>query len=179
MILLGAQALDLEALAGHRGSAFGAMSGVAQPTESQWLDRISLSLHASDPKRPIWVEEKGARIGCLAVPDLLRERMRFAEVVEVRSPLAARVARLASEYFAAQPDDLLKPLDRLRHRLPDSEFQRARAFVVHGRLEEAIRLVLPYYDNSYVPIEPSRVLRTVELESARLDSQAKELLALG
>ena len=96
MVLLGAQALDLEALAGHRGSIFGAMAGITQPTPVQWLKRISQFLDACDPARPIWVEDKGSFLGRLTIPEPLQQQLRSAEVIEVRSSLDLRTAHLAS-----------------------------------------------------------------------------------
>ena len=178
LVILGAQALDLEALAGHRGSIFGAMAGINQPTPAQWLERISRYLDACDSARPIWVEDKGSFLGRLTIPEPLQQQLQSADVVEVRSSMDLRIAHLASEYVSGSTNELLKALKKLRSRLPPGDGERAVALLARGQVDEAIRLVLPYYDAAYAVRGKERVLGTVDFSPVTLGACAQHLVGI-
>lgn len=92
----GAQVLDLEALANHRGSVLGAMG--AQPPQKWFDSQLLAALTGFDPARPVWIEGESNRIGDVYLPRALWDRMRTAEVLELRAPLEARVQALLEDY---------------------------------------------------------------------------------
>jgi tRNA 2-selenouridine synthase len=100
----GAQVLDLEALACHRGSVLGGLEHDPQPTQKAFDTAVWHALHTFDPARPVFVESESRKIGALAVPQMLLSRMRAdSRVVMVEMPDAARVQLLLEEYgFFAQ-----------------------------------------------------------------------------
>jgi len=95
---LGAQVLDLEGLARHRGSLLGALRGVPQPSQKHFETLLATQLEGFDLARPVFVEGESPRIGRIALPPELVERMRAAPVVEVRATPAARLAYLLRDY---------------------------------------------------------------------------------
>jgi tRNA 2-selenouridine synthase len=145
----GEQVLDLEGLACHRGSAFGAIGLAPQPTHSEFARRVEERLAAADPSRPLWVEDEGPFIGSVGVPEHLQRAMAAAPVVELRRLLADRVERLAAIYGGAEPAELLAALARMRGRLGAAAGDRAAALVRSGDVRAAVALVLPYYDATY------------------------------
>jgi tRNA 2-selenouridine synthase len=64
----GAQVLDLEALAAHRGSVLGGLPGEPQPSQKRFESRLYAALAALDPGRPVYVEGESRKIGQLQVP---------------------------------------------------------------------------------------------------------------
>jgi len=94
----GAQVLDLEHCARHRGSLLGALPGVPQPSQKHFETQIAGVLEGLDLARPLYVEGESARIGRLAVPLPLVERMRAAPCIEVRAPVPERLAYLLRDY---------------------------------------------------------------------------------
>ena len=94
----GAQVLDLEALACHKGSLLGDLPGVPQPSQKQFETLIERVISAADPARPLYVEGESARIGRLSVPLPLVERLRASPVIEVQATPAARLAYLLRDY---------------------------------------------------------------------------------
>lgn len=95
---LGEQVLDLEALAGHRGSVLGALPGVEQPSQKGFETRLAVELEALDLGRRVWVEAESRKIGRLSVPDALLLRLRASPVVEIAASRAARLAYLLRDY---------------------------------------------------------------------------------
>ncbi|GAB4115019.1 MAG: tRNA 2-selenouridine(34) synthase MnmH [Rubrivivax sp.] len=149
----GAQVLDLEDLACHRGSVLGGLPGRPQPTQKAFDTAVWRALRGFDPARPVFVESESARIGRLRVPEALllalRERGR---TVRIEMPVAARVALLLEDYafFAADPEGfgrLLQPLVELQGRERVSGWQ---ALALQGRWAELFeRLMAEHYDPLY------------------------------
>jgi tRNA 2-selenouridine synthase len=94
----GAQVVDLEGLASHRGSILGAMPDEKQPTQKHFESRLYNALRELDPSRPTFVELESAKIGRLDVPRPIFRRLIEAPVVEVRVPIQSRVAWIREGY---------------------------------------------------------------------------------
>ncbi len=108
----GAQVLDLEALAAHRGSVLGDLPGAPQPTQKSLETEIWTRLSGFDPGRPVYVESESRKVGKLRVPERLIERMRGARCFRLEAPEALRVALLLEEYahFVELPEALAEKL---------------------------------------------------------------------
>jgi tRNA 2-selenouridine synthase len=114
----GAQALDLEGLARHRGSLLGDLPGEPQPSQKWFESQLSDALSNLDASRPVFVESESRRIGSVQMPDALLTQMRNGRALTLRTPREQRVALLKEEYahFLADPALLgacLKPLTAL------------------------------------------------------------------
>ncbi len=81
----GAQVLDLEAYARHRGSVLGAWPGVAQPSQTAFETLLAQALEPLDVQRPIFVEAESSRIGRVAVPQALVKRLRASPCIEIQA----------------------------------------------------------------------------------------------
>ncbi|WP_298564074.1 tRNA 2-selenouridine(34) synthase MnmH [uncultured Aliiroseovarius sp.] len=103
----GAQVLDLERLASHRGSLFG-LVGPAQPSQKWFESQVAMTLSRFDPSRPVFVEAESNKIGRLIVPPSLWQKMIRAPRFELTAPLPARAAHLARDY-----EDLIEDPARL------------------------------------------------------------------
>jgi len=111
----GAQTLDLEGLACHRGSLLGGWPGAPQPSQKGFESELYCALERFDPALPVFVESESRRVGTLQLPDALLAAMRQGRGLTLRTPLARRVELLKEEYghfltAAAQLDDRLAPL---------------------------------------------------------------------
>ena len=112
----GAQVLDLEGLAAHRGSVLGLLPGQAQPTQKAFETRVWNTLRRFDPSRAVFVESESRKIGQLSVPEPLLERMRRESAcLHVEMPQAARLQLLLEDYafFADEPELFCRQLDAL------------------------------------------------------------------
>jgi tRNA 2-selenouridine synthase len=148
----GAQALDLEALACHRGSLLGDLPDRPQPSQKAFESGLFAELARFDPARPVYVESESKRIGTLQVPDALLTAMRGAACIRVDTPRALRVAMLREEYahFLADHDALtqrLAPLVELHGRKIIDEWAGAAAAGDWDTLVEA--LLARHYDPTY------------------------------
>jgi tRNA 2-selenouridine synthase len=111
----GHQIIDLEGLARHRGSLFGAMQG-GQPSQKAFEGALAVRLATLDPGRPVIIEAESAKVGDLGVPKALWAAMRTAPRIVVSAPSAARAEYLARAYadVAADRERLAVTIGQLR-----------------------------------------------------------------
>ena len=148
----GAQVLDLEALANHRGSVLGLIPGSTQPGQKQFESRVWDALRRFDAARPVFIEAESKKVGDLRVPLALVERMRVSPCVQLELALDARVALLMADYrfFVDDTAAFCGRLDALRasrgHAVVNAWQESARA----GRTQEVVcDLLLSHYDPNY------------------------------
>lgn len=109
---LSPHALDLEAAARHRGSAFGLSPGSSQPTQTSFENDVAVQLlRSTKPGRPVIVEDESRLIGRLCIPETLVAAMRLAPVIQLQASRAERAARIYSEYFAPPEQDAVSAAD--------------------------------------------------------------------
>lgn len=101
----GAQVIDLEALACHKGSLLGALPGRPQPSQRGFESALFSVLEGLRSDQPVFVEAESRRIGRIALPSVLLEAMREAPCIEVQATDAARLQYLLQDY-AYLGDDL-------------------------------------------------------------------------
>jgi len=182
----GAQALDLEELAEHRGSVLGELPGRAQPTQKMFESRLCAALAALDGARPVYVEGESRRIGQLQLPQALIETMRSAECVLLEAGNAARVALLMDEYrhFFSDPAALGAQLDCLLRLHGRERVEGWKALAARGAWEELVaRLLEEHYDPAYrrsaqrnFPRLPqAQVLRVAAADEASFAGMARQL----
>ncbi|HYD27821.1 tRNA 2-selenouridine(34) synthase MnmH [Brevundimonas sp.] len=147
----GVQTLDLEALAAHRGSLFGAMPG-GQPSQKAFETRLHDALSRLDPARPVLVEAESSKIGARVIPPSLWAAMSAAPVVRLESPVEVRAARTVRDYaeIAADPAALDTALTRLPRHLSKEMVAGWRALAAAGEIEVlASELIVHHYDPAY------------------------------
>ena len=91
--------IDLECLANHRGSAFGARLA-PQPTQIDFENALAIKVLKLD--KSIVVEDEGRMIGRLTLPPQLQEKMKKASLVLLEDSLSNRVCRIHQEYVVMQ-----------------------------------------------------------------------------
>lgn len=145
----GEQVLDLEGLASHRGSAFGGLGRVPQPSQREFSSAVRLRLAQADPSRVLWIEDEGPFIGRLALPDGLQRVMTRAPAIELQASVASRVARIAATYGRVARSDLEAAVERSATRLGPVRTDAVLDHLRAGDLSAAIRAALPAYDSAY------------------------------
>ncbi|KAJ1455412.1 hypothetical protein M885DRAFT_464371 [Pelagophyceae sp. CCMP2097] len=151
----GAQVLDLEGVAVHRGSSFGWKA--EQPSNEAFENTLALKWRAFSTDAPVFVEDEEGHVGACLVPPALYSRMAAAKlVVRVNSPIEARVGVLLDEYaHDAAVDELAfrKRIEdatrRLLRRLGADRVSEIVGHVHDGRYADVARLLLSYYDKLY------------------------------
>ena len=179
----GAQVLDLEMLANHRGSVLGLVPGSEQPSQKQFDTRLWDALRRFDPLRPVFVESESKKIGDLRVAEALVQRMRRAPCLWLELGLEQRVALLIDEYafFVADTRAFCGRLDALRalrgNEIVNGWQEAARA----GQTAQVVReLLVSHYDPIYLQ-SMRRNFAAIAAPRCRLawDGSAESLVAAG
>ena len=148
----GAQVLDLEGLAHHRGSLLGDLPGEPQPSQKAFESAIYEAYARFDAARPIHVESESRKIGSVQVPDALLAAMRAAPCVRVELALGDRVALLKDEYahFLADPDALAARLSHLKPLHGGATIDRWGELARSGAFDALVaELLETHYDPTY------------------------------
>ncbi|HKX41455.1 MAG TPA: tRNA 2-selenouridine(34) synthase MnmH [Burkholderiaceae bacterium] len=148
----GAQVLDLESLAEHRGSVLGLAPGTTQPGQKQFESRVWEALRAFDPNQPVFIESESKKVGDLRVPPALVERMHGAPCMRLELPLEQRVELLLADYafFVHDPQTLCERLDALRMLRGKATVEAWQQAARAGRMHELVRaLLVEHYDPGY------------------------------
>ena len=154
LAVAGAQVLDLEGLARHRGSVLGGLPHESQPTQKAFETQVWSTLSTFDASRPVYVESESRRIGQLQVPTALLDRMRHhGRVVMVTMPDEARIQLLLEEYgfFAEQLERFCGHLDTLVELRGRDTVKHWQALAREGRWAEVFgELMRCHYDPLYL-----------------------------
>ncbi len=146
----GQQVLDLEGLACHRGSAFGAMDAVEQPSTEQFENDLHAALQGLQADQPIWVEDESRKIGRVTIPEALFKQMRSAPLVRVHVSREIRVQRLCSDYGNVAPEKLADAVNNISKRLGGEKTRVALQAIATGDYATATHAILDYYDKTYL-----------------------------
>lgn len=182
----GAQVLDLEALARHRGSILGAWpDGQPQPSQKAFDTALVDALRRFDPARPVWVEAESRKIGAVQLPEAMTAALQRAPRVQVEVPFAARLALVLEDYawLGRDPQALAQRLQALRGLQSNETLARWQTWALAGRLTELFaELMTHHYDPLYrrsqerTGVPPWRTLPLPALDAAGLECAAVELL---
>ncbi len=149
LIQQGIQVLDLEAIANHRGSSYGALGLPPQPSTEHFENEIATRWAAFDSQKTIWIEAESKRIGQCRVPEALFQQMDCAPVLEITRSRSERIATLVEVYGTADRQELMTATERIRKRLGGQQTKRAIDLIHLGHLAEALEIILAYYDKTY------------------------------
>ena len=175
----GAQVLDLEGLANHRGSILGDRG--LQPSQKYFETQLLAAFERLNPIKPVWVESESNRIGNLYLPVGLWKVMQATTGLTIRMPLAGRVQHLLAEYshFIADSTLLKQKLRHLTTRVGPRQILRWEAQIDAGEWEPFVASLLEvHYDPGYATSTKRcfpNVTRTVALVDTS-DATINELI---
>ncbi|CCH56165.1 tRNA 2-selenouridine synthase [Fibrisoma limi BUZ 3] len=146
----GEQVIDLEGLAHHKGSSYGAIGQPPQPSSEQFENLIYREWRTLDPARRIWLEDESRNVGTCFIPLPLWLQMRSAPVAFVDVPKEVRIQRLVQEYAGIDHNLLVEATERIRKRLGNQITQQALDALARHDYAHVADLTLAYYDKAYL-----------------------------
>ncbi len=145
----GHQILDLERLAHHKGSAFGALGETPQPTTEQFANDLFQEWNKLQSNEPVWVEDESRNIGTVFLPEGFFNNMQNAKTVVLMMDIKTRLPRLMEEYSGYPPEQLQAAVMRISKRLGSDNTKEAITAINNGDISRAIEISLKYYDKAY------------------------------
>jgi len=184
----GAQVLDLEQLAAHRGSVLGSLPLNPQPSQKMFETRLWQTLRRFTSNRVVYVESESKKIGDLRVPAALMDRIRSAQCVQVQLPTNDRVKLLIEDYphLVSDTELLVSQLSHLTQLHSKEKIHRWQSLAETGEIAALVEtLLVEHYDPAYLrSIEKnfagyinSRVLTMPGIEKTDFLAAAQTLIA--
>ena len=154
--------IDLEALAHHKGSAFGALGEMPQPKQEMFENLLAAELYKASgndellttnlkpqTSNAIWLEDESQRIGNLQIPMPLWSTMRKSPVFFLDIPFEERLQFLTDEYGKFEKEKLVNAVIRIQKRLGGLETKNAINHLLENNHKDCFRILLTYYDKWY------------------------------
>jgi tRNA 2-selenouridine synthase len=146
----GHQVIDLEGIANHKGSAFGSLGQLPQPTSEHFANLLFDHLKKTDLHQPVWLEDESRNIGTIFMPEEFYLNMQENPAIVILMDARTRLPRLINEYSRYSSDEIIASLKRLNKRLGGDRTKEATDAVENGDFAKAIEIVLNYYDKAYL-----------------------------
>ncbi len=193
----GENVVDLEAIAGHKGSAFGNIGLPPQPTQEMFENRLAMELRKSIGNRqwaingdhslltihhsPIWLEDESQRIGQVNIPGDLWHTMRSSPVYFLDIPFEERLKHITEEYGRLDKQKVIDAIGRIKEKLGGLNAKIAVQLLEEGNTLESFRILLNYYDKFYLKALHNRealhsLLQRIECKSVTPENASQLLL---
>jgi tRNA 2-selenouridine synthase len=147
---LGEQVIDLEGLANHKGSAFGSLGQLPQPTTEHFANLLFHEWKELDEKLPLWVEDESRNIGSVFMPENFYLNMQDTPAIVLMMDVKTRMPRLLEEYSGYPAGELCNSVRKISKRLGGDNTNKALEAIESGNISQAIEITLDYYDKAYL-----------------------------
>ncbi|MEO8146203.1 MAG: tRNA 2-selenouridine(34) synthase MnmH [Bacteroidia bacterium] len=145
----GEQIIDLEAIANHKGSAFGGLGQLPQPTQEHFENLLAWQWSGIEADKILWLENESRTIGHRKIPDVIFDLMRAADVIEVERNFEVRKERILNEYGIFTKEELAAKTNGVAKRLGGLRLKQALEFLDENDLNAWVQIMLDYYDHTY------------------------------
>ncbi len=145
----GQQVINLEALANHKGSAFGALGQLPQTSNEQFENNLAMQWHTVNPQQTLWLENESRTIGSNVIPLPVYNLMRVATTIDIRLPLDQRINYIMQQYACFSKTDLETCTKKIAKRLGNLRLNEALEHLQNNNLHLWAAMMLAYYDKSY------------------------------
>lgn len=146
----GETVIDLEALACHRGSAFGNLGQPEQPSQEMFENKLAIQLHkAAAKKQPVWIEDESQRIGNINIPLQLYRLKQSVQVYFIDIPFEERLKHIVHGYGKFEKEHFINAIMRIKKRLGPLETKTAINFLLEDDITNCFAVLLKYYDKWY------------------------------
>lgn len=175
----GEQVIDLEGLANHKGSAFGALGEERQPSTEQFENDLSLKLSTLDPANRTWIEDESRNIGKCVIPGEFYEQMRSCPMYFLDISRELRAGHLVKDYAGYETEDLKKCVLKIERKLGGDRSKEAIDAIERADFYNTAMITLHYYDKAYMFSLDKNHKAYTKLESDEIDPELNASLLLG
>lgn len=170
------QVIDLEGLARHRSSLFGAL-GLNPRNQKNFDSHLYTLIHTLE-QEPYFIEGESRKLGNIYLPPGLAEAMQRGHLVLINASLEKRIDRIVEDYPIGDEETerkIIAILKKLVPRLGHSRVDEMCSMVHQRELRDLVRiLLLEYYDKRYGnSMSDYRYELTIDADS--IDAAAEEL----
>ncbi|MCD6062143.1 MAG: mnmH [Flavipsychrobacter sp.] len=179
--------VDLEDIAKHKGSAFGDLDGIAQPSQEMFENVLATQLITAMKSnryagQPVWIEDESQRIGLVNIPADLWKTMRTAPLYFLEIPFEHRLQNVVREYGSLPKGKLVTAIMRIQKRLGGLDTKLAINHLLENDIEASFDILLRYYDKYYKKALTARgdlgnQLKVIDCAASDYTENAQKILA--
>ncbi len=155
--------IDLEGLASHKGSAFGAIGQDKQPSQEMFENKLATALFAF-ADQTILIEDESQRIGTVMLPTPFFKLLRNSEGYFIKIPFESRLDFIVQGYGGFKPEDLMAATYRIQKKLGGLETKLAINHIIEKDIRAAFHILLSYYDKLY-----EKEKKLIHIEATKVD----------
>src|SRR6218665_1221124 len=146
----GEPVIDLEGLAGHKGSAFGNLDRGQQPAQEMFENLLAGELSRHDADQPIWIEDESQRIGSINIPHALFNTIRSQGFLFLDIPFGQRLQHILAGYGKHDKEKYINAIIRITKRLGGLETKQAVNCLLEDDVKGCFTILLNYYEKIYL-----------------------------
>jgi len=144
--------IDLEGLAHHKGSAFGALGEKPQPGQEMFENLLAFELfdasgaaerlqsrgetHTGGNSAEIWIEDESRHIGTAGIPGAFWDRMRKSTVYFLEIPFEERLKHIVRSYGTFDKKELVTSIMKIQKRLGGLETKNAINYLLENKIAD-------------------------------------------
>ena len=171
------QIIDLESLANHRGSSFGALGMGKQPTNEQFENLIAEELKGFSKTQNTFIESESANIGKCRIPFEFFNQMKNSPRIEIVRDEKSRLDELIKTYSIFSQEALKESVIRIQKRLGPQRTRHAIDAIGKKNWVGVCKPLLEYYDKCYeYELSKRENVYTVNLENKKNNEMLKEFI---
>ena len=169
--------INLEGLAQHRGSLYGAI-GLKPHTQKMFDTLLLKKLKELNDKEFVFIEGESRRIGNLMLPEFLWKEMCKAENVLIERDLPIRVKEMVKEYFLDEKivEEIKKISANLWKVISKKKKQEMLDFIDAKEFEKAAEILLVYYYDPLYDHSLSKLNYSFTINCNNVDEAIKEIM---
>lgn len=175
----GHQVIDLEGLACHKGSVFGALGQPEQPNSEHFANLLYSKMAKKDFNELIWMEDESKNIGTVFMPDGFFSSMQESQVIALMIDAELRLPRLIEEYSKYPKEKIISSINRIHKRIGGDKAREAIKAVEDSDFSKAIRITLDYYDKTYMfglRLRSPKNIVYVKSDTADIETNAMKII---
>ena len=164
--------IDLEGLANHKGSAFGSLGQLPQPSSEHFANLLHNEWNTIDNSSPIWLEDESMNIGSIFMPEEFYRNMQKSPAIILLMDVNTRLVRLVEEYSQYPRTELEAAVMKISRRMGGDKAKEAVQAIASGDIAQAVEIVLNYYDKAYMyGLKNRRSLKTIIIRTETEDPE--------
>ncbi len=173
--IFGEQVIDLEALACHKGSAFGGLGQPPHPSQEQFENLLAWNWIDVDSAKVLWLENESRTIGKRKIPDSIYMMMRKAKVVEITRDYETRKKRILNEYGNFSKELLSEKTKAIAKRLGGLRLKQSLEMLENNDMDGWVSIILEYYDKAYEHSNLERDINQIEVINCEDEKDCKSI----
>ncbi len=141
--------IDLEKIANHKGSAFGNIGMIDQPSQEMFENLLAKNLREITIRTKIWIEDESQRIGLINIPNHIWNCMRKSPLCFLEIDFDERLKHIVKEYGSLDKQKMIEAINRIQQRLGGLETKNAIEHLLNNNTTACFKILLTYYDKWY------------------------------